>query len=140
MRSGWIRIAAAIVVGNALGAGAWLYAQAAIPRLSASVTEATGLWVRVGVIAIIFILLAAPPVLMGALGAWLARRAQLWVGLACGLWAFGLIQTVPPTFPIAKGVWYAPTVLVLLSTAFGGWLMDLRAQAPTDGSLTTDDR
>ncbi len=129
MRMGWVRIAMAIIAGNVLGAGAWLYAQAVIPRLSAGITESTGLEIRLGVIALSFILLAAPPVLLGALGAWLARRAQLWVGLACGLWGFGLIQAVPPTFPIARGVWYAPTVLILLSTAFGGWMIDLRAQA-----------
>jgi hypothetical protein len=129
MRNGWLRVAAAIFAGNALGAGAWLYAQAAIPRLSSIVTGSAGMALRLGVIALIFILLAAPPVLLGALGAWLARRAQLWVGLACGLWGLGLIQSVPPALPIARGVWYAPTVLILLSSAFGGWMIDLRAQA-----------
>jgi len=74
-----------------------------------------------GLIAVSFVLLAAPPVLVGAFSGWLARRAQIWVGLASGLWALSLIGRVPAEFPIAAGVWYAPTVLVLLSGALGGW-------------------
>ena len=54
----------------------------------------------------------------GAFAGWLARRWHLWVGLASGLWALGLIGLVPAGIPIASGLWYAPTVLVMLS----GWL------------------
>jgi len=45
------------------------------------------------------------------------------------LWGFSLVSTVPAVLPIASGVWYAPTVLVLLSSMLGGWMLDLRAQA-----------
>ena len=74
------------------------------------------------------ILFAAPPVLAGALGAWLAGRAQLAVGLLSGLWSLSLLQTVPAGLPVAPGLWYTTTVLVLLSGMLGGWMMDLRAQ------------
>jgi hypothetical protein len=97
-----------------------------LPRLW-SLAE-TGLPVGAGGIALAAIWLAAPPVLLGALGAWLARRAQVWVGLACGLWSVTLIDAAPKIYPIIVGIWYAPTVLVLLSGALGGWMLDLRAQ------------
>jgi hypothetical protein len=60
-----------------------------------------------------------------------SRVAQALVGLACGLWSLTLLGRVPAGFPIAAGVWYAPTILVLLSGALGGWMMDLRAAAGT---------
>jgi hypothetical protein len=61
--------------------------------------------------------------------AWLARRAQLGVGLASGAGSLTLIQATPASLPSLARVWFAPTVLVYLSCAFGGWMMDLRAQA-----------
>lgn len=101
----------------------------AIPWLWQGRGPNTNFLLLVGLTALTFILLAAPPVLVGALGAWLARRAQPWVGLVCGAWSLTLLGRVPASFPIAQGVWYAPTVLVLLSGALGGWMMDLRAAA-----------
>jgi len=124
-----LRLIIIIFTGNVLGLAAWEAALALIPRLWAGTNTTTGLPTRVGLVALSAILMAAPPVLIGALGAWLARRAQTWVGLACGLWGLTLIQTVPAAFPIAAGIWYAPTVLVILSSTLGGWLLDLRAQA-----------
>src|SRR5947207_13853412 len=102
------RLTAIILAGNVLGFAAWQSALLLIPRLWAGMNASTGLSARVGLIAVSAILIAAPPTLIGALGAWLARRAQTWVGLACGLWGLTLIQTVPAAFPIASGVWYAP--------------------------------
>lgn len=111
----------AVFGGNVLGYLAWIFAGQAIPRLWAGRDELSHPLVLMGLIAASFVLLAAPPVLIGALSGWVARRAHLWVGLASGLWALSLIGRVPADFPIAAGVWYAPTVLVLLSGALGGW-------------------
>ncbi len=130
MRLPWFRIAGAILLGNGVGYAAWVGARVAIPQLWQGRGPHTNFLTLVGLTALTFILLAAPPVLVGALGAWLARRAQLWVGLVCGLWSLTLLGRVPPSVPIAAGVWYAPTVLVLLSGALGGWMMDLRASRP----------
>ncbi len=116
-----LRVVLAVLGGNGLGFAAWGFAGLAIPRLWAGRSDQTHPLVLMGLIAVSFVLLAAPPVLVGALSGWLARRAQMWVGLASGLWAFSLIGRVPTDFPIAAGVWYAPTVLVLLSGALGGW-------------------
>jgi hypothetical protein len=129
MRLPWFRIAAVIWLGNVLGYAAWVGARLTIPLLWQGRGPNTNFLVLIGLIALTFILLAAPPVLVGALGAWVARRAQPLVGLACGLWSLTLLGRVPVSFPIAAGVWYAPTVLVLLSGALGGWMMDLRAAA-----------
>ena len=124
------RIFLATLTGNALGLGAnWAAVRLVLPWLWSGVNDDAGVLARMGLVAASAILLAAPPVLWGALGAWLARREQLWVGLACGLWGFVLIDSVPAVLPIASGVWYAPTVLVLLSSMLGGWMLDLRAQA-----------
>jgi hypothetical protein len=122
------RVVFAILLGNALGWSAWQAARMALPPLWERV-EGSDQIVQLAMLALTAMMLAAPPVLIGALGAWLARRAQLWVGLACGLWGLTLIRTVPATFPIAAGLWYAPAILVLLSSAMGGWMLDLRAQA-----------
>jgi hypothetical protein len=120
-RSRWVRVGLVVVGGNALGLAAWQLAGALIPRLWAGRSAQSHPLMLIGLISLSVVLLAAPPVLVGALSGWLARRWHIWVGLACGLWAFGLIGRVPIDFPIAPGVWYAPTVLVLLSGALGGW-------------------
>jgi hypothetical protein len=83
-------------------------------------------------------MMAAPPVLIGALSAWLARRSQVWVGLLSGLWSVMLIQSTPESFPILSRVWFAPTVLILLSALFGGWMMDLREQAQQQSAPRKD--
>jgi hypothetical protein len=124
------RILLAMLTGNALGLGAnWAAVRLVLPWLWSGVNDDASVLARMGLVAASAILIAAPPVLWGALGAWLARREQLWIGLACGLWGFVLIGSVPAVLPIAAGVWYAPTVLVLLSSMLGGWMLDLRAQA-----------
>jgi hypothetical protein len=125
----WTRIGGAILLGNVLGYAAWVGARVAIPQLWQGHGPHTNFVILVGLTALTVILLAAPPVLVGALGAWLASRAHPWIGLMCGLWALTLLGRVPTYFPIAQGVWYVPTVLVLLSGALGGWMIDLRATA-----------
>ena len=129
MRVPWFRLAGIILLGNVLGYAAWVGARVSIPLLWQGQSPKTNFLTLVGLTALTGILLAAPPVLVGALGGWLARRAQPLVGLVCGLWSLTLMGRVPSTFPIAAGVWYAPTVLVLLSGALGGWMMDLRHTA-----------
>ena len=129
MRIPWFRLCAVVLLGNVLGYAAWVGARLAIPRLWQDRGPNTNFAMLVGLIALTVILVAAPPVLVGALGGWLARRAQPIIGLVCGLWSLTLLGRVPAVFPIAQGVWYAPTILVLLSGALGGWMMDLRATA-----------
>jgi hypothetical protein len=124
-----LRTLAAIVVGNLLGLAAWTLARAALPWLWRGRAGLTNLPLLMGLVAVTAILFAAPPVLAGALGAWLAGRAQLGVGLASGLWSLALLQSVPAGLPVAPGLWYATTVLVLFSGMLGGWMMALRAQA-----------
>jgi hypothetical protein len=123
------RVLLAILLGNALGYWAWHAGWAALPWLWGPGEASTDVLARAGAIALTAILMAAPPVLVGALGAWIARRAQLWVGIACGLWSLSLIQAEPDVYALTFGVWYAPTVLILLSSTLGGWMLDLRAQA-----------
>jgi hypothetical protein len=123
------RAVSAILAGNALGLVAWTLGWRALPLVWAGVNEDAGLGALMARVAVSAMMMAAPPVLIGALSAWLARRAQLWVGLASGLWGLTLIRATPDEFPILSQVWFAPTVLVLLSTALGGWMMDLREQA-----------
>ncbi|HLE27829.1 MAG TPA: hypothetical protein VI793_06915 [Anaerolineales bacterium] len=128
-RPSWTRVIAVVFVGNTLGVVSnRLASQALIPWLWSGRAGSAGLFDGVGLVTLSAILLAAPPVLLGALGAWLARRDPMWVGLACGLWGFALIGRVPAGLPIAPGVWYAPAVLVILSSALGGWMIDLREQ------------
>ena len=129
MRIPWFRLCAVVLLGNVLGYAAWVGARITIPRLWQNQGPSTNFLMLVGLIALSVILIGAPPVLVGALGGWLARRAQALIGLACGLWSITLLGRVPPGFPIAQGLWYAPTILVLLSGALGGWMMDLRATA-----------
>ena len=124
-----LRTLAAIIVGNLLGLAAWTLARAVLPWLWRGRGGLSSLPVLMGLVAATAILFAAPPVLAGALGAWLAGRAQLVVGLASGLWSVALLQSVPAGLPVAPGLWYATTVLVLLSGMLGGWMMALRAQA-----------
>jgi hypothetical protein len=117
----FIRLSLASVGGNLLGYAAWRVALAVIPRLWEGRSAGSHPLVLMGLVAVSFVLLAAPPVLIGALTGWAARRWHIWVGLASGLWAVSLIGRVPADFPLAAGLWYAPTVLVLLSGALGGW-------------------
>lgn len=130
------RILAAVILGNALGYGAWRAAWGLLPALWALAAERSGWLPRLGLVALTAILLAAPPVLVGALAAWAARRAHVLVGLAGGLWALSLVRATPPELPFLTTFWFAPTVLILLSSALGGWMLDLQAQvgrAPRTG-------
>jgi hypothetical protein len=124
-----MRFFLAIAVGNALGLGAWALGWMALPLIWAGVTEAAGFRLLVERVALSAMVMAAPPVLIGALSAWLARRAPVWVGLVSGLWSLGLISPTPKEFPIATPIWFAPTVIILLSSAFGAWMVELREQA-----------
>lgn len=123
------RITFAILLGNGLGWSAWVLGWRVLPWLWANTDEGAGLGALVGRVAVSAIMMAAPPVLIGALSAWWARQAQVWVGLLSGVWSVLLIQSTPESFPILSQVWFAPTVLILLSALFGGWMIDLRAQA-----------
>ena len=129
MRIPWFRLCGVVLLGNVVGYAAWVGARVTIPRLWDGRGPQTNFVMLIGLIALTVMLVGAPPVLVGALGGWLARRAQPLIGLACGLWSLTLLGRVPAGFPIAEGVWYAPTILVLLSGALGGWMMDLRASA-----------
>jgi hypothetical protein len=132
MRTAWLRIGSAVVVGNLAGYGAWQFAWVAIPRLWAGQTPESPLAGLLALTALTFVLLAAPPVLAGALAGWLARRAPIVVGLLSGMWSLILLQPVPTELPIAPGLWYASTLLVLLSGAAGGWTMQIRAFKPAN--------
>lgn len=123
------RIVIAIALGNGLGWAAWALGWRTLPWVWANTTEGAGLGALVGRVALSAMMMAAPPVLIGALSAWLARRAQVWVGLLSGAWSVVLIQSTPESLPSLSQIWFAPTVLILLSALFGGWMMDLRAQA-----------
>jgi len=125
----------AALVGNLAGYAAWRFAQAAIPRLWTGQTPESPLPGLLALTALTFILLATPPVLAGALAGWLARRAPVVVGLLSGLWSLILLQPVPAELPLAPGLWYASTLLVLLSGAAGGWTMSWAARpaAPSPG-------
>jgi hypothetical protein len=127
-----LRLIGAIVAGNLAGYAAWRFAQVVIPQMWAGQTpQSNALWL-LALTGLTFILLATPPVLVGALTAWLARRAPVAVGLLSGLWSLILLQPVPAELPIASGLWYASTLLVLLSGAAGGWTMARRRPlAPT---------
>jgi hypothetical protein len=131
-----LRPIAATLLGNLAGYAAWRFALAAIPGLWAGQTPESNIAWLLALTALTFILLATPPVLVGALAAWLARRSPVAVGLLSGLWSLSLLQPVPAELPLAPGLWYASTVLVLCSGAAGGWTMAglaLRVQ-PTPSS------
>src|ERR1700694_819517 len=117
MRIPWFRLSGIVLLGNVLGYAAWVGARVTIPLLWEGRGPNTNFLTLVGLTALTFILLAAPPVLVGALGGWLARRAQPLIGLVCGIWSLTLLGRVPASFPIAQGIWYVPTILVLLSGA-----------------------
>lgn len=125
------RFALAVLLTNLAGWGLWRLAwDTLIPRLWAALPPQADLLARLGAIAFTAIVLAAPPVLLGAFSGWLARRGPAWAGGLSGLWAFSLIGIVPEGWPIAPGVWYAPTVLVMLSGLFGGWMVELSQNHP----------
>jgi hypothetical protein len=123
---GALRPLAAVAAGNLLGWGAWRLAWWAMPGLWAGQSLQSGWPTLVGLTAVTAIFMAGPPVLVGALTARLAGSrllAALGVGLLSGLWSLTLVSVVPAGLPIAPGVWYATTALVLFSGAMGGWTM-----------------
>lgn len=123
------RILLAILLGNGIAYGAWRAAWLVIPELWPAGAAADSVPWQLAKVALTAILLAAPPVLIGAASAWLARRAHLWVGLASGLWALSLIRFLPAEIPGLARLWFAPSVLILLSSTLGGWMLDLSSQA-----------
>lgn len=131
------RFVLAVALTNLAGWGLWRLAwEAFIPRLWGGLPPEAGLLARLGAMALTAIALAAPPVLLGAAGGWLARHSPAWLaGALSGLWALSLISTVPEGWPIAPGVWYAPSVLVMLSGLFGGWMVELSRASQQDNSV-----
>jgi hypothetical protein len=127
-----LRILLATLAGNTFGLAGWQLARCALPHLWAGRAELPHVVLLLFLIAVTSMLVAAPPVLAGALSAFLARRWHVAVGLASGFWSLILVQSVPAALPLAASLWYAPTVLVLLSGALGGWMLAMRAgaQAP----------
>ena len=65
----------------------------------------------------------------------MARRAQPLIGLACGVWSLTLLGRVPPGFSIAPGLWYTPTILVLLRLAQGLAIGGLAVGEPEEERL-----
>ena len=124
-RWGWtLRPLAASVFGNLCGWGAWRLGLWALPVMWAGQSPHSNVLVLLALTGLSAIVMAGPPVLVGALAGWLAGgRVQILVGLLSGLWSFQLITSVPAALPIAPGLWYASTVLVLFSGAMGGWTM-----------------
>jgi len=125
----------AVLLGNLCGWGAWRLGLWAIPLMWAGQTPQSSVLVLLALTGVSAIVMAGPPVLVGALAARLAGRAHVLVGLFSGLWSLQLISTVPPGLPIAPGLWFASTVLVLFSGGMGGWTMSFgrrHAPAPSD--------
>ncbi len=113
----------AVLLGNLSGWGAWRLGLWVIPQLWAGLTPQSNVFTLIALTGVSAIVMAGPPVLVGALAARLAGRAHVLVGLLSGLWSLQLISTVPAGLPIAPGLWFASTVLVLFSGAMGGWTM-----------------
>lgn len=129
-----LRVVGVVALGNALGWGMWHLALWVIPELwRGKVIGEENFLELLALTGLSFICLATPHVLIGALAGRLARRWPFLVGLACGLWSFSLVQTLPPGFPIGTSIWYVPTLLILASGAAGGWLMELHVMADEVG-------
>lgn len=124
-----LRFVVAILVGNVLGFLAWRGAQWFVPQIWGQAEEPMRFSTRLALIAFSAIVLAAPPVLLGALSGWLAKSAPAIAGFASGLWSILLVGRAPVGLQLFVPVWYAPMVLVLLSCTLGGWMIDLRFQA-----------
>ncbi|MCC7360042.1 MAG: hypothetical protein IT317_11225 [Anaerolineales bacterium] len=120
---GGVRPLLALVLGNLCGWAAWRLGLSAVLALWQGQPSPGDLPRLITLTALSAIIMAGPPVLVGALAARLAGQAHLLVGVLAGLWALTLIRTVPAGLPIAPGLWYAPTVLVLFSGGMGGWTM-----------------
>lgn len=126
-----LRPLVALALGNLLGWGAWRLGLWGLPALWAGLTPESHLLALIGLTAVSAMVMAGPPVLVGALAARLAGRAHLLVGVLSGLWSLMLMRTVPAGLPIAPGLWFASTALVLFSGGMGGWTMSF-------GRLNTD--
>lgn len=126
-----LRPLGAIALGNLCGWGAWRLGVWALPAMWARLTPQSSVLVLILMTAISAIVMAGPPVLVGALAAGLAGRAHIGVGLLSGLWSLMLIRTVPAGLPIAPGLWFASTVLVLFSGGMGGWTMRFGGGRPS---------
>lgn len=131
-----LRIALAVVFGNALGYGLFRLAAWAAPqwwRAAESPIPFGGLLLLIGVTAISF---ATPPVIVGALAARVAARHEPVVGLAAALWGVTARQWWPPQVPLLPPEsWVAPMTLILLSGLMGGWLAGHRLSRPVEPAL-----
>ena len=129
-----LRSLVALALGNAAGYAAWRLGLGVVPALWAGQMPPSSVLALIGLTAVSAIVMAGPPVLVGALAARLAGRAHMLVGLLSGLWSLMLIRTVPAGLPIAPGLWFASTVLVLFSGGMGGWTMRFTGRPNTDGA------
>ncbi len=118
-----LRPLVAMALGNAAGWAAWRLGLWVLPQLWAGLTPESSLLTLMALTALSAVVMAGPPVLMGALAARLAGSAHMLVGVLSGLWSLTLIRTVPAGLPIAPGLWFASTALVLFSGGMGGWTM-----------------
>lgn len=127
---GALRLAAAVLLGNALGwglfqAAGWLTMRLWQAGPPGSFVE---LLLRLGASAIAF---GAPPVIVGALAAGAAGRHEPWVGLGTAGWGVSARFWWPGAVPLLpSGSWVAPMTLIFLSGLVGGWLVGSRPARP----------
>ncbi|HKZ71088.1 MAG TPA: hypothetical protein VJ020_13470 [Anaerolineales bacterium] len=129
-----VRLALAVLLGNALGYGLFRLAAWTTPKIWAAAPPPVPfgqLLLLIGITAISF---ATPPVIVGALAARVAARHEPFVGLATALWGVTARQWWPaqeiPLLPPQS--WVAPMTLILVSGLVGGWLAGGRAPRFTE--------
>ncbi|MEK6575010.1 MAG: hypothetical protein AABZ58_11950 [Chloroflexota bacterium] len=136
-----IRIALAILLGNALGYTLFRLAAWAAPQWWHAVETPIpfGKLLLIGLTAISF---ATPPVIVGALAARVAARWEPAVGLAAALWGVTARQWWPTQVPLLPPEsWIAPMTLILMSGFVGGWMAGRRLPSPAlpiDSSASND--
>jgi len=137
-----IRIALALLLGNALGYTLFRLAAWAAPQWWHAVETPIPfgkLLLLIGLTAISF---ATPPVIVGALAARVAARWEPAVGLAAALWGVTARQWWPPQVPLLPPEsWIAPMTLILMSGFVGGWMAGRRLPSPAlpiDSSASND--
>lgn len=121
-----LRVVVAVVLGNALGYGAF--------RLAGGFTHylwdagpAPNYGTLLGRICLTAMAFSAPPVIIGAVMARLAGKFEPWVGVASAVWGLTAKQWWPATVPLLPPEsWVAPMVLILLSGLMGGWMVGSR--------------
>ncbi len=119
----WLRIGAAVILGNALGYGLFRLAAWAAPQWWRAAGNPIPFGVLLALIGLTAIAFAAPPVMIGALAARLAARYEPFVGLAAAGWGITAYQWWPERVPLLPPQsWVAPMTLILVSGLVGGWL------------------